>query len=158
MGEGNACHARTAWWVARWLYLTRVRLEVMHESATSDCGYGGHYSRRVAGRASHLIHVEWHEPRGDVRSGEDDGVRRPERQPVAKHELPWDSHHGCGGLLLPRPGRQAPGPHTIPGDRGALLRHSGYRGAWAWRRATVGRGSACRRGYRQGSRGASLAG
>src|SRR2546428_9321377 len=48
-------------------YLTRVRLEVMYESATSDCGYGGHYSRRVAGRTRRLR----------ARSGED----TPELQP-----------------------------------------------------------------------------
>src|SRR2546422_2856623 len=102
-GEGNARYGRTAWWVARWLYLTRVRLEVMHESATSDCGYGGHFIPRVAGPASHLIYVERHEPPGDVPSGGDDGVHRPERQPGAKHERPLGSHPRCPGLLPPLP-------------------------------------------------------
>src|SRR2546426_8114770 len=112
MGEGNARHARTAWWVARWLYLTRVRLEVMHESATSDCGYGGHYSRRVAGRASLLIHVEWHEPPGDGRSGGDDGVRRAEPPPGGEQEPPSGSYPPCPGLLLSSPCPPAPGAPT----------------------------------------------
>src|SRR2546428_5136599 len=108
MGEGNARHARTAWWVARWLYLTRVRLEVMHESATSDCGYGGHHNPRVACRGSPLFSVEWHEPPGDCPSPGDDDVRPPERPPAAEDQLPWGSYHRFCRLLLPPPPRPAP--------------------------------------------------
>src|SRR2546428_10156155 len=87
MGEGNARHARTAWWVARWLYLTRVRLEVMHESATSDCGYGGDYNRRVAGRASPLFHFAWDEAPGGVRSPGKMGVHPPQTPPGGRPVL-----------------------------------------------------------------------
>src|SRR2546428_5843564 len=74
MGEGNARHARTAWWVARWLYLTRVRLEVMHESATSDCGYGGHHSPPVAVRGFHFFYVEGGAAGGGGPAGGGEGV------------------------------------------------------------------------------------
>src|SRR5207247_10665689 len=48
-------------------------LEVMYESTSADCGYGGHHSWGAAGRACHIVHDERDASGGACRVGEGDG-------------------------------------------------------------------------------------
>src|SRR2546428_3956573 len=90
--QGKIGHRRSVLWVSPDRVCRGEALEVMYESASTDCGYGGRHSRGGVWRASHLIYFEWGASRGEGRSSGDDGVRWPERRPVAEQGPPPASH------------------------------------------------------------------